>query len=536
MLRVLAPLVVAVSITLLGCSRAPTAVQSANRDQVLLLGNKDEPADMDPNINTATSTSTLLSALFEGLVRTANDGKTILPGVADSWEISPDGLTYTFHLQPGAQWSNGQPLTASQFRDSLVRVFDPAVGCENAGYGFAIRGARAFFEGKSTDPASIGVSAPDDRTLVMVLEHPAPYQLALLSSDPFYPVYMPSLDANGGRKQRGGPWTRPGVLVGNGPFSLAEWRPNAFLRVVRNPHYWDASRVRLREVRFFPTDEEGAEERAFRAGQLHVTYRLPKAKFPTYSKDHPGELHLSPVLRTQYLVYNTQRAPFGDVRVRRALALALDREQLVRATMGAMATPAYSIVRPRTGGLDPGRPFHSDPAGAAALLAEAGYPGGRGLPAIELTLNGNTSSVVEFGEALVAMWQQRLGVRVTLAPMEFKAYLSADRERQFQLLLEGNTYIDDPRDMLGACTSNDPNNDAGGSDAALDAAFRRSEYTLDPAARAAAFQEMERILEQDGFYTPLFYLNRAFLVDPSVHGWRDNPRGIIDWREVSVGP
>src|ERR1700678_4120214 len=233
-----------------GCSRRETLVESGIRDQVLHFGNKDEPADMDPQIDTASSTATLLISVFQGLVGFSGDGLSILPGMADRWTVSPDGLTYTFHIRDGARWSNGEPLTSRDFLDSFMRALDPQLGCEDAGWAFPIRGARDFLEGRSTDPAKIGISAPDPRTFVIVLAHPAPYMLMLLTTQLFYPVYMPSLDANGGRRQRGGPWTRPGVLVSTGPFTLSEWRPNAYVSVKRNPNFWDAGHVLLSEIRF----------------------------------------------------------------------------------------------------------------------------------------------------------------------------------------------------------------------------------------------------------------------------------------------
>ena len=411
-----------------GCARRETAVEEGDRDQVLHMGNKDEPSDLDPQTNTAISTGTILQALFQGLVEYGSDGQTLLPGVAERWEVSQDGLKIVFHLRGDARWSNGAPLTAMDFRDSFLRLLDPQLGCENAGYAFPIAGARDISSAGTPIPARSGKGS-DPRTLVILLEHPAAYLLKLLARDPFYPVYMPSLDAAGGRRQRGGPWTRPGALVSNGPFTLAEWRPNVYVRVRANPSFWDAGRVRLREIRFYPTDDEGAEERAFRTGQLHVTYRLPKSKLPVYAAEHPGELHVLRSLRTNFLTFNVSRAPFTDGRVRRAFSLAVDRERLVSAVLGRLGSPAFSMVRPGTGGFVPPRVFNFDPGAAARLLAEAGYPGGRGIPPVELTLNGNTGTTLEVAEVIQRMWEENLGVRAAVRPIEFKAYLNIEREK-----------------------------------------------------------------------------------------------------------
>ena len=524
----------AVLLLLAGCARHETAVESGTRDQVLHLGNHDEPADLDPHTNNGASTGIILTSLFEGLVSYSNDGVTILPGVAERWDISADRLTYTFHLRANARWSNGEPVTAQDFRDSFLRVLDPALGCEQSNQAFPIVGARAFAEGRSTDPNSVGIRAPDAHTFITILSHPAPYWLGILAQNgPLYPVNLKSVDANGGRHVRGGAWTKPGLLVGNGPFILAEWRPNAVIRVVRNPQYWDAAHVRLREVRFYPTDDENAEERSYRAGQLHITYRLPVAKVAVYEHERPDELQISPELRTSYLTFNVTRAPFTDPRVRRAFSLAVNREQLVRATLGRLATPAYAMIRPGTGGYTPPAEARFDPAEARRLLAAAGYPGGAGLPKVEFTLNGNTGITLLIAAALQEMWVQNLGVAVNVQPAEFKVYLSTLREKQFQLLLDGWGYgIDDPRDLLQETTTGDPNNDSAWSNPTCDAAFAASEATPVPAERHAAFDAMEGLLAREVPYAPLFYNNQGFLLHPSVHGWRNNPLHTIDWRAL----
>jgi oligopeptide transport system substrate-binding protein len=520
-----------------GCARHETLVESGNRDQVLHFGNKDEPSDMDPQISTAGSTNKLLSSLFMGLVVFSGDGKEVVPGVADRWTVSPNGLTYTFHIRDGAKWSNGAPFTSKDFLDSFMRALDPQLGVEDIGWAYPIRGARAFVEGRTTDPATIGISAPDPHTFVIVLAHPAPYMLMLLTTHVFYPVYMPSLDANGGRRQRGGPWTRPGALVSDGPFVLADWKPNAYVSVKRNPDFWDAEHVLLSEVRFYPTDDENAEERAFRAGELHTTFRLPKAKVPVYEAEHPEELHVVPVLRTNYLTFNVAKAPFTDARVRRAFSLAIDRDKLVKAALGRLGTPAHSFVRPGTGGYTPPEGFPFDPEGARKLLAEAGFPGGAGLPPVELTLNGNFGTTVAVAEVIQQMWADTLGVHATLAPLEFKVYLSTERERQFQVVFEGWTYaMPDARDMLEQAVSGDPNNDSQGHSPDYDAAFAATDRTADQARRWVSFDRMEEINAREVFFAPIFYTNQVFLVRPSVQGWQDNPIDIVEWRGIHLVP
>jgi oligopeptide transport system substrate-binding protein len=522
--------------TLAGCARRETMVDEGDRAGILHVGNKDEPEDLDPHITDAISTARILSSLFDSLVAYSDDGQDVVPAAAEKWEVSPDGLTYTFHLSHAARWSNGEPVTAVQFRDSFLRIMDPRLGSETAGSMLAIVGARDFLEGRLTDPSRVGIDAGDDRTLVIRLVHPAPYFLKMLAWAPFYPLYMPSLDANGGRLQRGGPWERPGALVSNGPFMLAEWRPNAFVRVVRNPHYWDAAHVRISEVRFYPTDDEASEERAFRAGQLHLTYTLPKSKLDAYEKENSAQLHTLPIQRTNFIAFNLHRSPFSDARVRRAFSLAIDRESLVHAVLGDLGTAAHSFVRPGTGGFVPTERFGHDPAEAARLMAQAGYPGGRGFPHVELTLNSNTGLTISVAEVLQQMWSEALGVRLDLRPLEFKVYLQVDRDKQFDILFEGYSTYPDPHDMLSFGFSADPNNDAGVSDAAYDRAYEASDKAPNAAARFGILDGIEAINAGAAYYAPLYFSNRAMLIKPSVRGWHDHAVASINWSEIYLQP
>ena len=268
-----------------------------------------------------------------------------------------------------------------------------------------------------------------------------------------------------------------------------------------------------------------------------MTYRLPESKVAGYEHDNPGELQIAPDLRTFFLTFNVNHAPFTEARVRRAFSLAVNREQLVKATFGKLATPAGEFVRPTTGGYTPPVGFKFDPAEARRLLAEAGYPGGAGLPTVEFTLNGNAGVTLLIASALQAMWVQNLGVHVTVLPCEFKVYLSTLREKQFTLLLDSWGYgIDDPRDPLELATTGDPNNDSAWSNRDYDAAFAKSDATLVPAERRADFDAMNAMLAREVPYAPLYHANQGFLLHPSVRGWQNNRLRVYDWRQLSLEP
>ncbi len=268
-----------------GCRKKETPVEVGNREQVFHIGNGAEPHDLDPHTASTVTEANILTALFEGLVILGPDGKTILPGAAERWEISADGKVYTFHLRSGLKWSNGDPLTSEDFLYSFRRIVEPKLASEMAIYANWVVGAQAYNEGKSTDLSAIGFRAPDPRTFEITLKERAPFWLSIIALNPFYPAHRASLEKLGGYLRRGGDWTRPGQLMSNGPFVLKEWRVNDSLTIEKNPSYWDAARIKLHAVVFHPIDDANAEERAFRGGLLHATRSVPPSRLQEYRQN-----------------------------------------------------------------------------------------------------------------------------------------------------------------------------------------------------------------------------------------------------------
>lgn len=518
-----------------GCARHETAVETGARTQTLHVGNNAEPSDLDPHTNNSMAVALIGNALFEGLVRLAGDGTTVRPGVAERWEISSDGLAYTFHLRANAQWSNGDPVTADDIVAGFRRILEPKLGCEGVNVTFPIVGARDFLEGRSKDFASVGVKAPDPRTVRITLRYRTPHYLTVLADAHLVPLHQPSLDRFNGRTERRSKWTQPGNLIGNGPFVLKEWRPNVAITVVRNPRYWNNAATSLAEIRFYPIEDLAVEERAYRSGQLHVTFGLPFSKLESYQQRKAPELRLTPILNTNFVSFSTQKPPFNDARVRRAFSLAIDREQLATAVLKGRGAPAFTYVRPGTGGYDLGTFFRFDPGEARRELQAAGFPGGAGFPVLEYTLGGRTEDILIIAQALQRMWQEHLGIKVQLAPTEFKVWLDILRNKSFALTADGwNMGINDPIEMLALGVTGDPNNDAGWSNADYDAAFARIEKAPDNDARRAAMVDCERILSEEAPYAPVYFSNRAQLVHPSVRGWQANAVQYIDWTALSL--
>ena len=532
---ILAPFIAVLGV-LPACHRPETNVTRGNREGILHLGNGAEPADLDPQIVTGTKEFNLVEALFEGLAGVDPVDLHPVPAAAESWDVSPDGRVYTFHLRVDGKWSNGDPVTAQDFAYSFQRVLTPEIASEFSFYLWVIKNARAFNQGKLADFSQVGVRALDDRTFEVTLDNPTPYFLNLLRSAPFLPVHRATVEAAGGGKRRGTNWTRPEHLVGNGAFSLHEWTVNKVVAVRKSPTYWDAANVRLNEIRFYPIDVLDTEERAFRAGQLHKTYGVPFSKIDRYRRDEPGLLRLDPYARTQYLGVNCTRPTLKDARVRRALGLAIDRTALVRNLTRGGEQPATSFVTPDTGGYTTRARMDYDPAAARTLLADAGFPGGQGLPPVEMIFNKSEANEI-LAEAIQQMWKKDLGVDATLASQEWKVYLNRRTQLDYQIFQGGwtTTYLD-PTGFLELFVGGSPINQSGWANAAFDGALDEAARTLDPAARLEHIQRAEAILLDEAPLIPLYYWTRAYLLSPSVKGWSPNRFDDHPYKYVSLQP
>ncbi|AOS44891.1 Periplasmic oligopeptide-binding protein precursor [Lacunisphaera limnophila] len=396
-----------------GCTKTEPAADSR---QVLRLAQRNEPATLDPHLATLPDEFFVIRALSEGLLTPNPAGGPPLPGVAARWNASPDGLVYTFHLRPDARWADGTPVTAGDFVFSIRRALTAATAAPKAPLYFALKNARDFLAGRVPDFTSVGVAAPDEHTLVLTLARPAADFPSLVASGPWIPVHAATLAAHGDR------WTRPGLYLGNGPFVLAEWKPNQRITLRRNPHYWDTAAIHLDEIQMLAFTSSDTEERTFRAGQLDVSMTVPFAKLDSYRRTAPELLQTVPLHETRYIALNTTRPPLNDLRVRRALSLALDRAELVHKVLKGGQLVALNFVPPGLGGYVPEAALTEDAAEARRLLAAAGYPGGRGFPRLELTTWGAGNLVLE---AIQQRWRSELGITIPLVQREAHTHLVA---------------------------------------------------------------------------------------------------------------
>jgi oligopeptide transport system substrate-binding protein len=513
----------ALAATLAGCGKREGAAAEGVRTRTLLVGNAAEPADLDPHLASVLNDQIVVNTLFEGLTVLDERSTRPLPAAAESWEVSADGLVWTFRLRAGLQWSNGDPLTADDFVQSWRRILSPAFAAENAWYLFALKQAEAFNAKTITDPAAVGFKATDARTLVLTLERPTPYLPALVSMPAWFPVNPRALAPFDGMTKRSTAWTRPGALVSNGAFTLAEWQPNARIVLQKNPRHREAAQNRLELVVFFPTENPDVEERDFRAGQLHATFNLPVTKVAAWRAQNPAQLRIDPTLQVNFLRFNTARPPLNDPRVRRALALVIDRAALAKSVLQGSREPATALTPPGTGGYVARAAARTDVAEAKALLAAAGYPEGRGLPVIELQAR-NDEIMPRIAEALQAMWQRDLGFRTAVVQLEQKTWVQNQQSGNYGISTAAWTAdFPDPVTFLGLFTKNSAYNWTAWNHPEYERLMDAAAVTANAASRYELFQQAEALLLNEAPVTPLYFGAQTHLLHPAVKGWEPAP-------------
>lgn len=518
------------SFLFLSCTGQKTAVELGNEQQILHKGNSAEPEDLDPHIVTGVPEHHILQALFEGLVTLNPKTLEVMPGVAKSWDISQDGKVYTFHLRDNARWSNGEPVTASDFVFSCKRVLSKNLGAIYADRFFVIEGAEDYHKGILDDFSKVGIVALDDHTLQIHLRKPLPYFLTVVAYlMAWNPVHEATILKYGSIDQRGTAWSRPGKIVSNGPFKLKSWDLSNKLVVERNPFYWDNAAVRLNEIHFYPLTDVNTEERAFRSGQLHITETLPLSKVESY-KNTPY-LYLAPYFSVYTYAFNTKKPPFEDKRVRHALSLAIDRKSIVENVTRRNEPIAFSFVPPGTLGYYSTAKLEENVAKAKELLAQAGYPNGEGFP--KITLLYNTSDAHKsIAEALQYMWEKNLNIHVELVNQEWKVFLKSRAGCECNLFRLGwvGDYLD-PNAFLEIFTSGSGNNMSGWSNKDYDNYITQANSTLDQKKRFEYFDKAENLLLDELPLIPIYFYNSAYLVQPSVKNWFPN---LLDFHPYKI--
>ncbi|HEY7384991.1 MAG TPA: peptide ABC transporter substrate-binding protein [Beijerinckiaceae bacterium] len=513
----------AVSAILLGSCADRESAQSrdpASEARVLRRGLGGQPGSLDPQRAEDAFSYDVLRDLYEGLVASSPDGE-VVPAVAESWEVSADGMVYTFRLRGNARWSNKDPVVAQQFVAALRRAVDPATASGAADLLRVIENAPAILRGE-LPPERLAVSAVDEHTLVIRLSRPVAYFPDILTNTVASPLHPSSLTGNG--------FSSPGKTATNGPYRLVALAPGANLRLNRNPHYWDAASVAYDEVRYEFMPDENAEYTRFRAGELDVTNSVPEQRFAELASNAASGLQHRAWLATFYFTFNTARGPLRDrPGLRQALSLAVDREAIGTSIARAGQVPAYSLVPDGIWNYKPSRyewsraPQDERLARARSLYAAAGFAPQRPL---RLRLLYNENELVQrVSLAIAAMWKEALGVEVELIQMEFKAYLSARADpEQWDVVRVGWTAdYNDASSFLDTMLEGSPQNFGRWHDPDYTRLLESAANETDAARRRETLQRAEALMLQDYPLLPVYFYVTRRLVQPQVQAPPINP-------------
>ncbi len=497
-----------------------TAWGAAAADPTILRrGAFGEPESLTPNRSGVDSEIALVLDMFVGLT-TYGPAAQIVPGAAASWTVSDDGLSYNFALRPNMRWSDGHPLTSSDFLYTFRRSVTPATAITRADKLFVLRNAREIYHGQ-LPPEALGVAAPGPLTLILKLSHPAPRLPRLLASSEGLPFPAHVIEKHGKT------WVEPGKHVSNGAFRLVERRPGEFIRLARNDHFFAADDVTLDGVLYFPTQDLESSVSRFRAGDLHINGfpGFPTRREEFLRRELGDAVHTASRLSVAYIRFNMTLARFQDLRIRQALSLALQREALATKVLAGGETPAYSVVPPAVSDYQlavPDLDYGSPPAArlqqAASLMAAAGYSQSKPL-AIQLRYpSGPDRNLVV---AIAAMWRS-LPVSVEMVQSELKSMISDIRRGAFDMALTGALEDDDPEPFLARFMASSSYNTGRYSNPEFEALLTRAKTTADPRQRSQLLTAAEKLIVDDLPVIPLYIRRSRNLVTPELAGFADN--------------
>jgi len=489
-------------------------------EQVLSRTIDSAPPALDPSLCTDVPSQIIMDDLFEGLTVLDVNGR-VAPGVASSWDVTPDGLTWTFHLRPNARWSNGDPLTARDFVFGWRREVDPATRAEYAQALSPIRNGLAIATGK-LPPDQLGVEAVDAHTLLVHLATPTPYFSQLLTNMYLFPLHEATV------KRWGDDWTRPEHIVSNGPFNLVENVIGNRITLERNPHYWDVANVKITRVIYYAVDDRTAQRDRFLAGQVQMIETFPTPDAPWLKRKLGDQLVVAPYFGNFKIGVNVTKPPFKDNRaLRMALNLAFDREMITAHVLNGAGFPAYTLMPPLEGYTQQVPDWaklgnEQRYALARKYYREAGYSEQHPLRAEMAFSSGDPVTRMTY-EAVAAMWREVLGAEVSMHEEEFKVLLQ-DRRLHIPQLFHDAWIGDflDPFTFMQLFNTGFELNNGGYSNPAYDALLTEAAAQPDNARRYDLFEQGERMLNDDAAYIPVYYYAVRHLVKPYLKGWAPN--------------
>ena len=517
-----------------GCVTADPAAENAGGKAITVAVSSDT-GSMDPAGSIALTYLAYSVSALDELLTFDEDGE-IDYRAAESYEVNEDSTEWTFHLREDARWSDGTPVTAADFLNTITRALDPASGSGYANYLFPIENAEAIYNGEA-EPDSLGVETPDDYTLVFHLAEPCVYFLDLLR----LPVYTPSCAEHADSAESG--WDRdPGTSLANGPFCLEEYVPDQYFILEKNEYYWNADEVNLDRITYRFFDDTQAMANAYEAGEVDVATSLSSTVMEMYEGQE--DLFVTDLIATRYIYMNLNVEPLGDVRVREAVNLAINREDLCT-IVGSDTEPAYNLVAKymkdrNTGGYfvdEAEQPFEENVERARELLAEAGYPDGEGFP--ELTYKYPTLEMDSVtAQVIQEQLKNNLGITIRLEAQELQANYSSRHAGDFDLCrMNWTADFADPYTYLSMLMSNSTYNCSGICDPQYDELVAQSGSESDPAARADLMHRAEQLAVGEQFYIiPLYAMKSVNLVNPEVTGIRQIPAsGSLEYRYADIG-
>jgi oligopeptide transport system substrate-binding protein len=499
----------------IGCS-----VSYPRADFVVINGH--EPESLDPAIGTTVEDTRIGAALFEGFVRNDPVTGSAIPSLAERWDVSPDGRVYTFHLRTNLQWSTGEPIHADDFVYSWRRVLDPKTGAQYAGQLFYVKNAQEFNEGKVKDPEQVGIRALDANTVRVELNSPTAFFLDLITLPTFAVVPRVAIEKYGDE------WIRQQPVPSSGAYTLETWRLNDRIRVRKNPRYWDAANTKLETVDFLPVATPSTALNLYDTGEADVIFdqELLPAQLLDVLRTKP-DYHSYDYLASYFLRYNVTQAPFNDVRVRKALALAIDKKRICEKILRGGEKPTSHLVPSNVAHYEPTEGVGYNPDEARKLLAEAGYPGGKGFPTFNYLLDsgGGANVHAQIAVEIQNMWERELGIHVELRQMEKKIYIDAQNRLDYNV--SRSSWIgdyNDPDTFLDLFRSFDGNNRTGWKNARYDKLLEDADSQPDMARRTQLLKQAETILVRDDVpIVPIYhYVGFDFYNSAKVKGIHAN--------------
>jgi len=502
--------------------KSPPQSRSASHFRVNL---GTEPPSLDWSLATDHVSFNVVSNLMVGLTEFDKDLKPA-PVIAKSWDILDGGKRIVFHLRDDVLWTDGEKVRAQDFEYSWKRLLNPKTASQYAYILFDVANAQEYNEGKITDPARVGVQAKDDQTLVVTLRHPASYFLAITTFEVTFPQRQDIIEKFNTR------WTEPENIVTNGPFRMTSWKHENEIELSANEKFF-RGKPTIEKVTMFMVNEKTTAVTMFEQGSLDFmdeSHSIPPLDKPRLSK-MPG-FKVVPQLRGEYYSFAVDRKPFDNPALRKAFAMAIDREVLPKILQGG-PTPASSWIPPGMLAHNPEIGLRFDPAEARRLLKEAGYPDGKGLPPIVLGYNTDEEKKL-IAEAVQSMWQKHLGVVVRLENQEWKVFLKKLQTDPFPIFRSGwGADYPDPDNFMKLFTSNSGNNHGRWKNARYDRLLDLAAREQDAKKRSQLYDEAQRLLtEIDVAIVPLYWKSEATMLNPKFTGLEYNSMARMDLRHV----